>query len=152
MHKHTETSYHVINILCTICVKQTNTTSSTREPWRHNMSAGNTDGHGARGSLQTATPLHHGAVPHRPEEHTACHPPFSSTDSSDSSTEGAALLYATGCMQKDVGNLHGISQPSASQSIIGVSAAIACVARGQELYFCPTIKPHQTYAGFWGGG
>ena len=37
---------HVINILCTICVKQTNTTSSTREPWRHNMSAGNTDGQG----------------------------------------------------------------------------------------------------------
>ena len=48
------------------------------------MSAGNTDGHGARGSLQTAKPLHHRAVPHRPEEHTACHPPFSSTDSSDS--------------------------------------------------------------------
>jgi len=55
-------------------------------------------------------------------------------------------------MQKDVGDLHGISQPSASRSITGVSAATARVARGQELYFSPTIKPHQNYAGFWGGG
>jgi len=47
--------------------------------------------------------------------------------------------------------LHGINQPPASRSIIGVSAAIACLARGQELYFCPTIKPHQNHAGFWGG-
>jgi len=41
----------------------------------------------------------------------------------------ALRFYATGCMQKDVGDLHGISQPSASRSITGVSAAIACVAR-----------------------
>jgi len=60
-------------------------------------------------------------------------------------------FYATGCMQKDVGDLHVINQPSASRSITSVSAAIACLARGQELYFCPTIKPHQNHAGFWGG-
>jgi len=41
----------------------------------------------------------------------------------------ALRFYATGCMQKDVDDLHGISQPSASRSITGVSAAIACVAR-----------------------
>jgi len=60
----------------------------------------------------------------------------------------ALRFYATGCMQKDVDDLHGISQPSASRSIIGVSAAIACVARGQELYFCATIKPHQIMQDF----
>jgi len=41
----------------------------------------------------------------------------------------ALRFHATGCMQTDVGNLHGISQPSASRLITGVSAAIACVAR-----------------------
>jgi len=41
----------------------------------------------------------------------------------------ALRFYAMGCMQKDVGDLHGISQPSASRSITGVSAATARLAR-----------------------
>ena len=115
---------------------------------RH-MSAGNTDGHGACGSLQTATPLHRGAVRHRPAEHTPCHPPFSSTDSSDSSTDGAALpchgLYAEGCWQL------AWHQPTVCLTIDhwGLSSNSMC---GQELYFSPTIKPHWNYAGFWRGG
>ena len=85
MNKHTETSWpcnkYFVHNLCETDKhnkfnKRTMATQHVR--WKHWWTGG------ARGSLQTATPLVHGAVPHRPEEHTACHPPFSSTDSSDS--------------------------------------------------------------------
>ena len=41
----------------------------------------------------------------------------------------ALRFYATGLFQKDVADLHGISQPSVSRAVTGVSAAIARVAK-----------------------
>jgi len=97
---------HVLTILCTIYVKQTNTTSSTRESWHYcsiSWTSSTTDACQGRASFATqhvrwkhwrtrsswlatdchATPSWSCETSSTLAEHTACYQPFSSVDSSE---------------------------------------------------------------------